>query len=76
MNSIAFGANGTYINNTTTTAPASNPFTVINALVDCTVVLAGNWINGLTPTVVMVAGQTIYGVFTSVQTSGTVVAYK
>ena len=76
MNAMAFGANGTYVNNTTVTATASNPFVMVNALTDCSVVLASNWINGATPTVSLSAGQTIYGVFTSIQTTGTVVAYK
>ena len=71
-NNLSFGAEGTYINNTTVTGT----FVMINALADCTVVLTTNWVNApVGVSVVMSAGQTIYGVFTSIQTTGTVVAY-
>lgn len=72
MSYLSFGANGTYINNVTVVGT----FAVINALTDCDVIIASNWINGASITVTLSAGQSIYGVFTSIQTTGKVVAYN
>lgn len=73
MVSLEFGASGTYISNATVTGT----FVAINALTDCDLILTTNWVNGTVGMTVSVsAGQTIYGVFTSIQTTGKVVAYK
>ena len=73
MSTLSFGANGTYISNATVTGA----FVAINALTDCDVTLTVNWTNAVVGTVVTLsAGQVIYGIFTSIQTTGKVVAYK
>ena len=74
MNYLEFGAAGTLLKEAGT---ETGSFSAINALEDSTVTVITNWVNaGATETVALVAGQTVYGIFTSVAwVSGTVVAY-
>jgi hypothetical protein len=75
-NSLAFGANGSLIK--AAGALVSGPYVAIVALEDSEVTVVSNWEGADTPeTLVLSAGATVYGVFTTVTwVSGKVVAYK
>jgi hypothetical protein len=72
-NSQMYGAKGTKV-----TATSTGNFFAIQAIQDSTVEVVVNWTNaGATETIDLLAGQTIYGVFTSVTLdTGYVVAYE
>lgn len=74
-NNLEFGSNGTLI--ATAQGTVVDTFVAIYCIADGNVTVDVNWENATVDYVVpMVAGQTIYGVFTKIATDGTVVAYK
>lgn len=74
-NQLEFGQNGTLI--AAAQGTVTDTFVAIHCLADGNVTVDVNWDNATPDYVIpMVAGQTIYGVFSKVATTGTVVAYK
>lgn len=75
-NNLDFGSNGYILKGAGNLT--GNDFVIITALEDSSITVESNWVGAASPEpITLVAGQTIYGIFTTITwVSGKIVAYK